>query len=100
MKEDLRTVQILHLALPEPGDKIRLKLKKRRRTENTVYNSESFVEEEDFVRIKKISWEDILKQREEENQWLFDYLSVLEIENDKDLKPFVEQVFWEFYEYH
>jgi len=91
MKEDLRTVQILHFTLPADGEKIHLKLKKRRRTENTVYNSESFVEEEDFVRIKKVSWEDILKQREEETRWLLDYLNVLEIENDKDLKPYVEQ---------
>ncbi len=91
MKEDLRTVQIIHYTLPAVGEKIHLKLKKRRRTENTVYNSESFVEEEDFIRIKKISWEDILKQREEETRWLLDYLSVLEIENEKDLKPFVEQ---------
>lgn len=92
MKEDLRTVQIIHYTLPATGEKIHLKLKKRRRTENTVYNSESFVEEEDFIRIKKISWEEILRQREEETRWLLDYLSVLEIENEKDLKPYVEQV--------
>mgnify|MGYP001401634266 CR=1 FL=1 len=92
MKEDLRTVQIIHYTLPAVGEKIHLKLKKRRRTENTVYNSESFVEEEDFIRIKKISWEEILRQREEETHWLLDYLSVLEIENDQDLKPYVEQV--------
>jgi len=92
MKEDLRSVQIIHYYLPNEGEKIFLKLKKRRKTENTIYNADDLSEEEDFMRIKKLSWNEILKLREEEILELFDYLSILEKEDDKEIKPFVEQV--------
>jgi len=91
MKEDLRSVQIIHYYLPNEGEKIFLKLKKRRKTENTIYNADDLSEEEDFMRIKKLSWNEILKLREEEILELFDYLSILEKEDDKEIKPFVEQ---------
>jgi len=91
MKEDLRSVQIIHYHLPNPKEKIFLKLKKRRKTENTVYDANDLNEDEEFMRIKRMSWNEILKFREEETQELVNHLNRLEYEEDKDIKPFVEQ---------
>ena len=62
--DDLRTVLIVHYPPIGPGENVTFKLKKRRKFENTIYNAESFVEEEDFIKIQKIYYDEIKELKE------------------------------------
>jgi len=90
--DDLRTVNIVHFPVIGVGENVKLKLKKRRRTENTIYNAEDFTEEEEFMRIHKIYYDSIKEIKEGEKTALYDYLRDLQKENDEETKPFVEKV--------
>jgi len=89
--DDLRTVIIVHFPVIGVGENVKFKFKKRRKTENIVYNAEDFTEEEEFMRIQKIYYEGIKEIKEGEKKALYDYLRDLQNENDEETKPFAEK---------
>ena len=90
--DDLRTVLIIHYPPIGPGENVTFKLKKRRKFENTIYNAESFVEEEDFIRIQKIYYDEIKELKEGEKKLIYDYIRELNSEGDQEMRPFAEKV--------
>ena len=90
--EDLRTAHITHIDTINPGEPITLKLKKRRKMEFIVYNADDSTEEEEFMRIKKIYFEEILDIKEGEKILLYKELANVEKEDDKESKVFLERV--------
>jgi hypothetical protein len=90
--EDLRSTLITHLEVINPGEIITLKLKKRRKMEYIIYNANDFTEEEEFMKIKKIYFDEIMDIKDSEKILLYQQISMAEKEKDLENKTFFERV--------
>jgi hypothetical protein len=93
LSEDLKSVVITHIDLLQSGDPISLKLKRRNKMNYLVFNAEDYSIEEEFVRIRRIFFEEIRDISEAEKIQLYNLLMEYTKEGDKPMVECCERVF-------